>query len=410
MTAPRRPGGVPETRLAGSAPDGRLAGSAPDGCLAGSAPDGRLASAVLTIDLDAVVANWRALGERVAPAECAAVVKADAYGLGAARVVPALAGVGCRTFFVATPGEGVAVRALLEAAGAAGAVLYVLNGAPPGAEAVFAGHRLRPVLNSRAAVDAWAAYARTVTTGSPPAAALHIDTGMARLGLPADELAALAADPSPLAAFPLAAVMSHFACADTPTHPLNARQREAFFAAARRLPQAPTSLANSAGIFLGAGCHGDLVRPGIALYGGAPVAGAANPMRPVVRLDATILQVREIDTNSTVGYGASFTARHPKRIATVAVGYADGFLRSLSNAGFAVIGGRVVPLVGRVSMDLITLDVTDVPAAACAPGRTVQLLGPDRPIDAVAAEAGTIGYEILTSLGARYHRVYTPAR
>ena len=400
MSDPRPPGAVPDPHLTGAVPDPHLTGAV---------RDVRLTGAVLAIDLDAIVANWRALGERVAPAECAAVVKADAYGLGAARVVPALAAAGCGTFFVATAGEGVGVRAMLDAAGAASAVIYVLNGAPPGATAVFDAHRLRPVLNSRAAVDAWAAHARTAPAATPPAAALHVDTGMARLGLPADELAALADDPTPLAAFPLALVMSHFACADEPAHPMNARQRDAFIAATARLPHAPTSLANSAGIFLGAGYHGDLVRPGIALYGGAPVTGAANPMRPVVRLDATILQVREIDRDSTVGYGASFTARHPMRIATVAVGYADGFLRSLSNAGFAVIGGRAVPIVGRVSMDLITLDVTDVPAPACGPGRTVQLLGPDRPIDAVAAEAGTIGYEILTSLGARYQRVYTHA-
>lgn len=370
--------------------------------------DPRLAGAVLTVDLDAVAANWHLLCERARPAGCAAVVKADAYGLGAAHVVPVLAAAGCRTFFVATPMEGIAVRRILGDAAVRDAVVYVLAGAPAGAEALFVRHGLRPVLNGRADVDAWAAHARSEGAGPAPAA-LHVDTGMARLGLPADELAALIADPAPLAAFPLALVMSHFACADEPGHPMNARQRDAFRAAVARLPAAPTSLANSAGLFLGPDFRGDVVRPGIALYGGAPTAGAANPMRPVVRLDARILQRREIDRNSTVGYGASYRARRVSRIATVAVGYADGFLRSLSNAGRAVIGGRDVPIVGRVSMDLITLDVTDVAEEASRPGAVVQLIGPERPVDTIAAEAGTIAYEILTALGSRYHRVYLGA-
>ena len=176
---------------------------------------------------------------------------------------------------------------------------------------------------------------------------------------------------------------------------------------ARDASPAPTSLANSGGIFLGPAFRGDLVRPGIALYGGAPTAATANPMRPVVRLDAKILQVRQIDTNRTVGYGATYRAKRPTRVATVAVGYADGFLRSLSNAGYGVLAGQTVPIIGRVSMDLLTLDVSAAPAAAARPGESIRLVGPERPIDAVAAEAGTIAYEILTALGARYHRVYT---
>ena len=203
--------------------------------------------------------------------------------------------------------------------------------------------------------------------------------------------------------------MSHLACADTPEHPLNARQRDSFRAALAILPKAPVSFANSSGIYLGADYWGDLARPGAALYGVAPVPGQPNPMRGVVRLDGKILQVRQIDSGSTVGYGASHRAVGRERIATVAVGYADGFMRSLGNRGSGYIGAQRVPIVGRVSMDLITFDVSDVPELLARPGATIELIGPDHPIDAIAAEAGTIGYEILTALGARFARVYAPA-
>lgn len=370
-------------------------------------PDSELAGASLTIDLDAIAANWRLLRRRVDPSECAAVVKADAYGLGAAHVVPALVGAGCSTFFVATPEEGVAVREILHPLATKGVpepIVYVFHGAPRGSELVFAEQRLRPVLGSRGDIDAWSAFA--ARREPPPPAAIHIDTGMSRLGLPRDELDALADDPRPLSRFPATLLMSHLACADTPDHAANAMQLEAFRTAVRRLPAAPTSFANSSGIFLGRAFHGDVARPGAALYGVAPAPGTPNPMRQVVRLLGKILQVREIDRGQSVGYGATFVAARRTTIATVAVGYADGFLRSLSNSGKGVIDGRPVPIVGRVSMDLITLDATGLPSHLVRPGETVELIGPERPVDAVAADAGTIGYEILTSLGARYHRVY----
>lgn len=382
-----------------------------------TAADAGRVGAVLTVDLAAIVANWRLLRDRSAPAECAAVVKADAYGLGVEQVAPALAEAGCRVFFVATLDEGVALRWVLEqwrqgavepdTASPAPPAIFVLGGLPPGSETELPRHGLIPVLNSLGDLETWSLLAQLLGMRLP--AALHVDTGMSRLGLPADELDRLANDPDRLEGVNLALVMSHLACADEPAHELNQRQLEAFTAARARLPATPASLANSAGIFLGAAFHFQLVRPGVALYGVAPIAGEPNPMQGVVRLDARILQVREIDTGGTVGYGATHRARGRERIATVSVGYADGYLRSLSGRASAVIGGYRVPLVGRVSMDLTTFDVTGVPEELARPGATLQLLGPEHPVDALAEEAGTIGYEILTSLGARYARAYLPA-
>ncbi len=367
------------------------------------------AGAILTIDLGAIFANYRMLRDRVAPAECAAVVKADAYGLGAGRVAPTLYEAGCRTFFVALIDEGIAVRRALKECGHKESsgnepAIYVLNGLAPKTSGVFAEHRLRPVLNSIGEINAWAAYARD--SGSQAAAAVHVDTGMSRLGLPQNELAILRDDPSRLAGFRLTHVMSHLACADEPDHPLNALQRDAFDAARASLPPTAGSLANSSGIFLGSAYHADLARPGCALYGVSPVPGRPNPMRQVVRLQGKILQVREIDTPQTVGYGATHRAGKREKIATVAVGYADGYLRHLSNRGCAYIGDFRAPLVGRVSMDLTTFDVTGVPAPLVRPGAMIDLIGAHATVDMLAASAGTIGYEILTSLGARHHRVY----
>jgi len=371
--------------------------------------DSECAGAVLTIDLDAIAANYRLLRDRAAPAECAAVVKANAYGLGAEKVVPALAAQGCRTFFVAHVDEGIVVRRALAEAGDGIApesepAVYVLNGPPRNAETVLAEHRLTPVLNSLADVDAWSAFARR--SGVARAAALHVDTGMSRLGLPPSELAILGEDAARFAGVRLTHVMSHLACADEPDHPLNRRQLDAFAAARRNFPQAAGCLANSSGVFLGPRYHADMVRPGAALYGVAPVPGEPNPMTQVVRLQGKILQVREIDSSETVGYGATHLAGGRETIATVAVGYADGYLRALSNRGSGYIGEIRVPLVGRVSMDLITFDVSAVPGSQARPGDMIDVIGPFNPIDMIAAEAGTIGYEILTSLGARYHRVY----
>ncbi|MFC5301171.1 alanine racemase [Azospira restricta] len=356
------------------------------------------AGAVLTIDLGAICNNWRALRALVGKATCAAVVKADAYGLGARQVAPALYRAGCRHFFVAHLDEGAALRPALPA----DATIYVLHGAHPGAEADCAAHGLVPVLNSLPQVAAWQKLG--IMQGQALPAVLQIDTGMARLGLAADELDQLAAVPAVLQGIALQFVMSHLASAEEQDNPANRAQRERFRAALARLPKARASLANSSGIFLGGDYHFDLVRPGAALYGVAPVAGRANPLRPAIRLQGKVLQLRTIEAGTPVGYAHTWTAARRSRIATVAVGYADGYLRSLSNRGHALCDGIRLPLVGNVSMDTLTLDVTDLPEGRLGEGTLVDLADPVNDVDAIAARAGTIGYEILTSLGARYAR------
>ncbi len=360
-------------------------------------PESR-AGALLTIDLGAVVANWRLLRDRARPADCAAVLKADAYGLGAARVGPALAEAGCRWFFVAHLDEGLALKPLLPA----GAILCVLNGLPPGAEAECEAAGLTPVLNSLPQLAAWSALARRLERRLP--AVLQLDSGMSRLGLDAGETGRLAAEPALLDGVDLRLVMSHLACADDPSDPASEAQRHRFDADRARLPRAPASLANSPGIFLGPAFHLDLVRPGAALYGLAPAR--PNPMRPVVRLQGRVIRTHAVSAGQGVGYGLDWTATAPTRIATISVGYADGWLRSLGPRGAAWLGGTRLPLAGRVSMDLITLDVGALPEGALGPGDLVDLIGPMQDADAVAEAAGTIGYEVLTSLGARYARRY----
>lgn len=348
--------------------------------------------AVLQVDLAAIVANWRDLCARHGAA-VAGVVKADGYGLGAGAVARALAGAGCRHFFVAQFSEGMALRRGL----GDGPMIAVLGGFPPGADPTGS---LTPVLNGPTDIAAWAA-------AGPPAAGsiLHLDTGMERLGLSPAERAQLA--PGALDGLALRYVMTHLACADEPTHPLNAAQPARFADAAAAFPGIPRSLANSSGIFHGAAMASDLARPGCALYGINPTPGQSNPMRQVLRLLVPILQLREVPAGTPVGYGATWIAERDSRVATIAAGYADGYLRALSSRGIGIVAGRPVPLVGRVSMDLITLDVTDAPDLQ--PGDRVELIGPDQTPDAVAALAGTIGYEVLTSLGTRYRRQYLPA-
>ena len=358
------------------------------------------AGAVLTVDLAAIVANWRALCARHPSGPVAGVVKADAYGLGAAAVAPALAAAGCRQFFVATAVEAVALRPLLP-----DAFLAVLNGVMPGTEDAFLAHGLVPVLGSLAEIDAWSARANGLGRRLP--AILHVDTGMARLGLAPAELDALAHTPSRLGGIDLRYVLSHLVASEAPGEAINAAQARRFAAACAALPPAPRSLANSSGILLGAAFGSDLARPGAALYGINPTPGRPNPMRPAVRLTARVLAVRDLPAGGTVGYNATWTAERPSRIATVAIGYADGWQRAQSNRGAAVFDGRPLALVGRVSMDLTTFDATDHPGVT--PGSWLDLIGPARPVDAVAEAAGTNGYEVLTSLGPRIRRRYRPA-
>ena len=366
------------------------------------ATDAGWAGGWLTIDLGGIVANWRALRERAAPAECAAVVKADAYGLGIDRVAPALSDAGCRSFFVAHLAEAARLRALLPA----DRDIYVLNGIPPGTAAEFAARGLLPVLNSLEQVASWQALAALQGRSLP--AALQIDTGMSRFGLAPEEVAGLAGRADAFRGIETRLVMSHLGCADEPTHPANAAQLRTFTQLRPLLPAAPCSLAASSGIFLGRDFHFDMVRPGAALYGVPPTAARPNPMRPVVRLQGRVAQIRTIPAGAVVGYGARFTATRRSRIATVAVGYADGFLRAGGEAGRVSLpdGGPLLPIVGRISMDCLAVDATGLAEQALPEGAPVDLIGPHRPLEDAAAAAGTIGYELLTSLGGRYHRTY----
>lgn len=362
------------------------------------------AGAVLEIDLDAIADNWRLLCGKHPGGPVAGVVKADGYGLGAGPVAAKLRGAGCRHFFVAHLSEALAIRAQVS-----GAFLSVLNGLIPGTEADFIAHDVVPVLGSLAEIDAWRAACHQAGRRLP--ALLHVDTGMSRLGLDARELAVLADDPGRLTGIDLRYVMTHLVSSELPADPLNVHQRERFAAACARLPVAPRSIANSSGIFLGPAWESDLARPGAALYGVNPTPAEQNPMHPVVRLRARVLQVRDVQAGETIGYNATWTAPSSPpgrwRIATACIGYADGWHRSLSNRGTAHFDGTALPLVGRVSMDLTTFDVTARPDIV--PGTMLDLLGPDHGPDAVAAQAGTNGYEVLTSLGRRFHRVYRGA-
>lgn len=368
-----------------------------------NSPEAARVGAVLCIDLAALTANWRYLADRASGAECAAVIKANGYGLGDVTVASALWKAGAKSFFVADIEAGVRVRAALP-----DARVIVLHGVPAGTEAEIAAQRLTPVLSSLGEIARWGGFAAGLGCKLP--ALIHIDTGMNRLGMPGNELDRLCNDQARLlSGLDLNAWMSHLACADDPANPFTAEQLHRVRAALARLPKAPVSLSNSAGIFHGADYHFDLLRPGIALYGPNPAPWMPNPMRPVVRLFARILQVRDVAPPATVGYDATHRVTAPARVAALGMGYADGYPWSLAGKGRADIGGYPAPIIGRVSMDLLTADVTAVPDHLLRVGGWADIIGPHRDVDQVAREAGTIGYEVLTRLGSRYHRVYLDA-
>ncbi|MCG8547901.1 MAG: alanine racemase, partial [Alphaproteobacteria bacterium] len=292
------------------------------------------ATTFLTIDLDAVAANYRLLAREAAPAQCGAVIKADGYGLGVMPVARTLRSAGCSEFFVAHLDEGILLRETMAADGSE-CRIHVFNGLMQGKEEEFAAHDLMPVLNDLGQIERWAAFCRR-EDGRP--ATVHFDTGMSRLGLPPAEADILLDEPARLDGFPLRCIISHLACAETPKHPLNKEQQRRFAAIAGRLPDAVASLAASSGIFLGPDWHFDLVRPGVSLFGVAPTKGKPNPLTQVVSLHGKIIQIRDVDAPQTVGYGATHQFTGPARLATVAAGYADGYLRSLSGRGSAYIG------------------------------------------------------------------------
>ncbi len=357
----------------------------------------------LAIDLDAIEANWRALGRRLLTVECAAVVKANAYGLGLEPVTAKLARAGCKTFFVADVAEARRARAQTR-----DAAVYVLNGFSPEAANAFAELNAQPVINSTTELAEWDAFVSGQNWRG--GAALHIDTGMNRLGITADEAAALAPR-AQTENHGITLLMSHLACAEIADHPLTASQIRLFRELRMLYHGIPASLVNSSGIFLGDSAHFDVARPGAALYGINPTPNRANPMQSVVELTARILQVRKVPQGETVGYGAAWKARRASRIAIAALGYADGMLRSASgvdgkSSGVAVIAGKRCPIVGLISMDLTCIDITEVGTPPVQRGDVATFIGKDLSIDEVAASAGTIAYEVQTRLGRRNHLVY----
>lgn len=377
-----------------------------DSAVASHSDDAAMAAAatgILTIDLDAIVANWRKLDSQALPAECAAVVKADAYGCGIAPVTRALAKAGCKTFFVATLGEARAAREATRSA-----VIYVLDGFFPNSGPIFAEIDCRPVIGDAIELAEWDAFRRD--SGWQGGAAIHIDTGMNRLGFSAAEAQAL---------LPriqngnhgITLVMSHLVSAETLGDSVNGRQVAAFREIASLFSGVPASLSNSSGIFLGQHFHFDLVRPGAALYGVNPTPEADTPMLPVVDLKVRVAQIRTIERGESVGYGGTWTARRPSRIAIVTAGYADGYFRAAGGvdnvrSAEVMVAGQRCPIAGRISMDLMAIDITDMPNNAVRRGGLVTLIGDGIGVDELAHHFGTIGYEVLTSLGKRYTRVY----
>jgi alanine racemase len=362
------------------------------------------ATGILTVDLDAIVANWRKLEKAAVPAECAGVIKANAYGCGAAPVARALANAGCKTFFVATVEEAAVVRAAVPAP----AVIYVLDGFFQNSGEAYAKIDARPVIGDLNALAEWDVFCRRSRWEG--GAAIHIDTGMNRLGFSVTEAQGIvprinAGDHG------ITLVMSHLACAEQLHSSANARQLTAFREIAAQFTNVPASLANSSGIFLGPQFQFDLVRPGAALYGVNPTPEADNPMRPVVELKGRIVQIRNVERGDSVGYGGTWTARRPTKLAIVSAGYADGYFRAAgSNDGSrgaeVVVAGKRCPIAGRISMDLMAVDITDLPNNAARRGHMSTLIGEGITVDELAHHYGTIGYEVLTSLGRRYARTY----
>ncbi|MFT2215626.1 alanine racemase [Rhizobium giardinii] len=359
-----------------------------------------VAGGTLTVDLRALRDNYSNLVRRSAQAITAAVVKADAYGLGAAQVSRVLYADGCRTFFVAHFVEAVRLRPTLPR----DAAIYVLNGLQPGNEAIAAKAGVVPILNSAVQARNWLATARTLDITLP--AAIQADTGMSRLGMAEQEVAEVLRLPGFRERLEIKYLLSHLACADDHTNVLNQKQLEAMSRVAAMLPDIPVSFANSGGIFLGGDYLGALTRPGISLYGGAATSGHPNAMKPVVRLGVRVIQVRTVPAGTAVGYGGAHVTAREARLATISAGYADGLPRNLGNGGAAYYGDIRLPIVGRVSMDSLSIDVTSLPANTLSLGSQVELIGPHQSLEQIADAADTISYEILTRLGQRYRRNY----
>ena len=361
------------------------------------------AGAVLTIDLNSISANYRFLRNLAAPAKCGAVVKCDAYGLGLKPIAKTLAEEGCNIFFVATPDEAFELHTELKKFERKFSI-YMLNGL--GSHGIeVCNQYISPVLNSLKDIEIWSAYCSKTVSAHP--AIVNFDTGISRLGLDKTETVKVLNDHSLLGSISIAYVMSHLACADEPEHPLNLQQNQKFKNIIDNLcGRHLSSLSNSAGLFLGKDYHFDMVRPGAAIYGIGCTSSDRKNLNPAITLKGEILQTRIIDRDSTVGYGAEGVVKKSSRIATVSLGYGDGLFRQLGNKGYGFIEGHRVPIIGRVSMDLVTINVTDLPETKCYAGKMVEFIGVHQSVDELAENAGTIAYEIITAFGNRLFRKY----
>ena len=361
----------------------------------------KISNSFLEINIDSIIHNYQLINNKVGNTECAAVLKADAYGMGASVIAKALDKAGCSTFFVATIDEGIELRACFSKDENQ---IAVLSGLLEGSEDIFYSNKLTPVLNDTEQIKKWAIYNKQKNISAP--SILHIDTGMNRLGLTINELYDIIKNPTELKELHVEWIMSHLACGDQPRDIMNEKQLSVFLNAKKEFPNVKASLANSAGVFLGQSYHLDMVRPGIALYGSGSGSIPSKPLKQVIKLYSRILQIRTLSTGASVGYGASYRVSEATRVATVGLGYADGYLRSLSNCSWVFFNGLRLPVIGRISMDYITIDITQIASEKIQTGDFIEIIGDKFTLDDLATVANTVPHELLTRLGTRHHRIY----
>jgi len=361
----------------------------------------KIANSFLEINIDSIIHNYQFINSKVGNTECAAVLKADAYGMGASVIAKALDKAGCSTFFVATIDEGIELRACFSNDRNK---IAVLSGLLKGSEDIFYNNKLTPVLNDIEQIKRWGLYNRKKKRPAP--SIIHIDTGMNRLGLTISEFYDTVDKQTKLEELHVGWIMSHLACGDQPRDIMNEKQLSVFLNAKKKLPTVKASLANSAGVFLGQSYHLDMVRPGIALYGSGPGSRPSNNLKQVVKLYGRILQIRTLNSGASIGYGASFRVSEATRVATVGLGYADGYLRSLSNSSWVFFNGVKLPVIGRISMDYITIDITKIASGKIKTGDFIEVIGDKFTLDDLATVANTVPNELLTRLGTRHHRIY----
>ena len=362
----------------------------------------KISNSFLEINIDSIIHNYQLINNKVGNTECAAVLKADAYGMGASVIAKALDKAGCSTFFVATIDEGIELRACFSKNENQ---IAVLSGLLEGSEDIFYSNKLTPVLNDTEQIKKWAIYNKQKKISAP--SILHIDTGMNRLGLTINELYDIIKKPTELKELHVEWIMSHLACGDQPCDMMNEKQLSVFLNAKKEFPNVKASLANSAGVFLGQSYHLDMVRPGIALYGSGSGSMHSKPLKQVIKLYSRILQIRTLSTGASVGYGASYRVSEATRVATVGLGYADGYLRSLSNCSWVFFNGLRLPVIGRISMDYITIDITQIASEKIKTGDFIEIIGDKFTLDDLATVANTVPHELLTRLGTRHHRIYS---